>query len=207
MPLEFLLKRFVAHAERETLRRHVGWFGTGLDPAAREEQATPPAWLGVLHNDPDPLRQVMLFDYFTYLRDDLLPKVDHATMLFSLEARSPYLDRDLTTFALSLPTSLKLRGVTTKWLLKRVARRWLPRRIVHRRKRGLSVPVAAWINQGLRAEVDRLLDTERLQAQGVLREERVRQLLSEHRSGRFDRARAIWPLVVYARWRERWLGD
>lgn len=207
VPLEFLLKRFVADAERETLERHVAWFGTGLDPGAWAEQPHGPSWLPVVRGDPDPLRQVMLFDYLTYLRDGLLPKVDRATMLFSLEARSPYLDRDLTTFALGLPTPLKLRGLTTKWLLKRVARRWLPRRVVHRRKRGLSVPVAAWINDGLRTEVDRLLDADRLHAQGVLRGERVRQLLSQHRSGRANHARALWPLVVYERWRERWLGD
>jgi asparagine synthase (glutamine-hydrolysing) len=186
---------------------HVAWFGTGLDLVAGAEKRHRPPWLPVVRGNPDPLRQAMLFDYLTYLRDDLLPKVDHATMLFSLEARSPFLDRDLTTFALGLPTSLKLRGVTTKWLLKRVARRWLPRRVVHRRKRGLSVPVAAWINDGLRTEVDRLLDGERLRTQGVLRGERVRQLLSEHRSGRANHARALWPLVVYERWRERWLGD
>jgi asparagine synthase (glutamine-hydrolysing) len=67
--------------------------------------------------------------------------------------------------------------------------------------------VAAWINDGLRTEVDRLLDGERLRTQGVLRGERVRQLLSEHRSGRANHARALWPLVVYERWRERWLED
>jgi asparagine synthase (glutamine-hydrolysing) len=207
VPLEFLLKRFVAHAESGTLERHVAWFGTGLGLVAGAEERAGPPWLPVVRGNPDPLRQAMLFDYLTYLRDDLLPKVDRATMLFSLEARSPFLDRDLTTFALGLPTSLKLRGLTTKWLLKRVARRWLPRSVVHRRKRGLSVPVAAWINDGLRTEVDRLLDVERLRAQGVLRGERVRQLLKEHRGGRANHARALWPLVVYERWRERWLGD
>jgi asparagine synthase (glutamine-hydrolysing) len=207
VPLEFLLKRFAADAERDTLERHVAWFGTGLDPGAWPEGEHGASWLPVVRGDPDPLRQAMLFDYLTYLRDQLLPKVDRATMLFSLEARSPYLDRDLTTFALGLPTSLKLRGITTKWLLKRVARRWLPRRITHRRKRGLSVPIATWINGELRTEVDRLLDGERLRAQGVLRGERVGQLLSEHRAGRANHARALWPLVVYQRWRERWLGN
>jgi len=205
--LEFLLKRFAAEAERETLERHVAWFGTGLDPEAWADGIHEPPWLPVVRREPDPLRQVMLFDYLTYLRDDLLPKVDRATMLFSLEARSPYLDRDLTRFALGLPTALKVRGLTTKWLLKRVARRWLPRHITRRRKRGLSVPVAAWINHGLRTEVDRLLAPERLRAEGVLHSERAGQLLSEHRAGQANHARALWPLVVYERWRERWLGD
>jgi len=212
VPLEFLLKRFVAGALNETLERHVRWFGTGLLREADDWEPWPareaaPVWLEALLAEPDPLRRVMLFDYLTYLRDNLLTKVDRATMLVSLEARAPYLDRALTEFALGLETGYRVRGLTTKWLLKRVARRRLPRRFVTRRKRGLSVPIGRWINDGLRGEVDRLLAPARLQTEGVLRAERVGQLLSEHRSGRVNHARALWPLIILQIWRERWLGD
>jgi asparagine synthase (glutamine-hydrolysing) len=172
----------------------------------RDREAAP-VWLEALLAEPDPLRRVMLFDYLTYLRDNLLPKVDRATMLVSLEARAPYLNRALTEFALGLETGYRVRGLTTKWLLKRVARRRLPRRFVTRRKRGLSVPIGRWINDALRGDVDRLLAPARLQAEGVLRAERVGQLLSEHRSGRVNHARALWPLIILQIWRERWLGD
>ncbi len=212
VPLEFLLKRFVGGAENETLERHVRWFGTGLLEDADDWEPWPdtdaaPVWLDALLAERDPLRRVMLFDYLTYLRDNLLPKVDRTTMLVSLEARAPYLDRALTEFALALETRYRVRGLTTKWLLKRVARRRLPRRFVNRRKRGLSVPVGGWINDGLRTEVDRLLAPDRLRAEGLLRAPRVGQLLSEHRSGRVNHARALWPLVILQTWRDRWLGD
>jgi len=219
VPLEFLLKRFMAAARLPTLERHLRWFGTGLDPAvwgsgdaaaavlSNGDAGAASNWGGGPPAEQDELRSVMLFDYRTYLRDNLLPKIDRATMLVSLEARAPYLDRDVTRFALGLETRYKVRGLATKWLLKRVALRRLPAAIVRRRKRGLSVPVGSWINGGLRGEVDRLLDPERLGAEGLLRAEHVGQLLSEHRSGRANHARALWPLIVWETWRERWLGD
>jgi asparagine synthase (glutamine-hydrolysing) len=204
VPLEFLIRRFVADADQEVLSRHVRWFGTGLradiigGPGKVDVQST---WL---ESEPDPLRQIMLFDYRTYLTDDLLAKVDRATMLASLEARSPYLDRDVTTFGLALDPTLKVRGLQTKWLLKRVAKRWLPPRVVRRRKRGLSVPVGTWINEGLRAEVDRLLAIGRLQTSGILNAATVGRLLFEHRSGQANHGRALWAVLVFERWRERW---
>jgi asparagine synthase (glutamine-hydrolysing) len=216
VPLEFLLKRFLAAAELPVMERHLKWFGTGLDPAVWGAEG-PLAAVLPNGNDGgasttstetgDALRRVMLFDYRSYLRDNLLVKIDRATMLVSLEARAPYLDRDVTRFALGLETRYKVRGLGTKWLFKRVARRQLPAAIVHRRKRGLSVPVGHWINGGLRGEVDRLLSQERLRAEGLLQAERVGQLLSEHRDGSANHARALWPLIVWEAWRERWLGD
>jgi asparagine synthase (glutamine-hydrolysing) len=203
VPLEFLLKRFVEHAEHDVSSRHVAWFGTGLPATIVVD--TPHDVSGD-HDSPidDQLRRVMLFDYRTYLPDDLLAKVDRATMLASLEARSPYLDRNVVQFALSTSTDLKVRGLSTKWLLKRVAQRRLPRSIVRRRKRGLSVPVGRWINEGLRAEADRLLAAERIAEGGLLDPVLVRQLLSEHRSGRANHARGLWALLVFERWREQW---
>jgi asparagine synthase (glutamine-hydrolysing) len=146
----------------------------------------------------------MLFDYQTYLRDGLLAKVDRATMLASLEARSPYLDRDVTTFALALEPHFKIHRLRTKWLLKRIAERRLPRRPVRRRKRGLSVPVGRWINEGLRSEVDRLLAPDRLQAMGYPNAGALETLLFDHRCGRANHGRALWAVLVLERWRERW---
>jgi len=149
----------------------------------------------------------MLLDYHRYLRDDLLVKLDRAGMLTSLETRVPYLDREVTTFACSLPDRLRVRRLTTKWLLKRVGERYLPHSIVHRRKHGLSVPVGSWMNGALRGEVDRLLDPTLLHAQGLLPVAAVSGLLAEHRSGAANHARALWPLVVLQAWIERWRPD
>ncbi len=206
VPLTFLVKRFLTAAERPWLERHVRWFGTGLPDTLRVRR-----WLGE-HRGPEMhhavangLTAVMLLDYRTYLRDGLLTKLDRATMLASIEARAPYLDRNLSAFVLGLPPELKLRGITTKWILKEVASRWLPGWCVSRAKRGLSVPMARWLNHDLRSEVERLLAPERTAARGVLQPGLVHQLVSEHRSGRANHARALWPILVLERWYERWV--
>lgn len=200
--MEYLLKRFVADAERPWIERHLKWFGTGLPS---EVQATPREML-LPDAGPhaDPLAGAMLLDYRSYLRDNLLVKVDRATMLSSVEARAPFLDRDVTAFALSLPTDLRVRRLTTKWVLKKAAEKWLPHDVIYRRKRGLSVPIASWINQGLRVETDRLLDEQRLRVQGIVSAPFVRNLLDEHRAGHANHAKPLWAVIMLQYWLERW---
>ena len=113
-------------------------------------------------------------------------------------------DQYLTSFALSLPAQLRVRRFETKWVLKKAAEKWLPKSVIYRRKRGLSVPIASWINGGLRGEVDRLLAPERLRAEGLVNEKRVSTLLDEHRSGRANHAKALWAIVMLQYWVEKW---
>jgi asparagine synthase (glutamine-hydrolysing) len=191
---EYLLKRFVTDAERPWSERHLRWFGTGLTDRVPALDAP----------GDDALIGAMLLDYRSYLRDNLLVKVDRATMLSSVEARAPFLDRDVTAFALSLPADLRVHGFTTKWALKKAAEKWLPHDVIYRRKRGLSVPIAGWINRGLRAEVDRLLEPSRLRKRGLVDEPHVTALLAEHRSGHANHAKALWAVVMLEYWLERW---
>jgi asparagine synthase (glutamine-hydrolysing) len=202
--LEFLLKRFVADAERPWVERHLAWFGTGLTDAIRVDPNRPLPELPKPSSSIDALAGAMLLDYQSYLRDNLLVKVDRATMLSSVEARAPYLDRDVTAFALSLPSSLRVRRLETKWVLKKAAEAWLPREVIYRRKRGLSVPIAGWINSGLRGEVDRLLDEERLRRQGLVNARYVADLLRAHREGHANHAKPLWAIVMLQYWLERW---
>jgi len=202
--LEFLLKRFLADAEKPWLERHLAWFGSG----AHKLMAAVPQGASILPSIPDHppgAAGAMLVDYATYLPDDLLVKIDRATMMSSLEARAPFLDRRLSAFALALPEEVKVRGLTTKYLLKEAALEWLPRRAVYRKKRGLSVPVASWVNRGLKAEVDRLLAPERLRRQQLLDPSGVGRLLAEHRAGAANHARPLWTVVILQHWLERWL--
>ncbi|HUJ16285.1 MAG TPA: asparagine synthase (glutamine-hydrolyzing) [Thermoanaerobaculia bacterium] len=204
--IEFLLKKFVTDAERPWIDRHLAWFGTGLPLAAMKN---PPARLPEMPGVPadrDALTGAMLLDYRSYLRDNLLVKVDRATMLSSVEARAPYLDRDVTRFALSLPADLRVRRTTTKWILKKAAEVWLPKDVIDRRKRGLSVPIANWINHGLRGEVDRLLAPQRLRDEGLLNESVISALLAEHRSGRANHAKPLWAVIMLQYWVETWAG-
>jgi len=186
MTLEYMLKQFIAATERPWVERHLTWLG-----AMTIEDGVIGELAGKLTGFPhdDPLNRVMWLDFLTYLPDDLLVKVDRATMLASVEARAPFLDRELMELVLPVPSRFKVRGLTTKAILKEAARGLVPDRVIDRRKRGLSVPVARWLNTGLAPLADRVLDT---------------PLLAEHRAGRHNHARRLWPKLMLALWSERW---
>src|SRR6185437_13891586 len=113
-------------------------------------------------------------------------------------------DRELTDFALGIPDEEKLRRFSTKWILKRAAEPLLPRALIERRKRGLSVPTAALINGALRTQVDEWLGERALREHQLLASGEVRRQLAEHRSGRANHARTLWPAIVLQMWAERW---
>ncbi len=192
---EFLLKQLVTAAELPVLERHLAWFGAlGPNPEVT-------AWAdGLLHAFPaaPSLNRVLWLDFCSYLPDNLLVKVDRGTMLASIEARAPYLDREVMELVLPAPVPLKVRGVRTKAILKEAARGLVPNHVIDRKKRGLSVPVARWLNTGLASLADRLLARPRLGG------ERVPGLLAEHRAGRANHARKLWPILMAELWAERW---
>jgi asparagine synthase (glutamine-hydrolysing) len=194
--LEFLFKQFVASAELPWLERHLTWFGA-LGPDAR----TVPELACKLAAFPrtDPLNRILWLDFITYLPDNLLVKVDRGTMLASIEARAPYLDREVMELALPAPSPLKVRGLTTKAILKEAARGLVPDDVIHRRKRGLSVPVARWLNTDLAPLADRHLAAPRLYPEAP-----TARLLAEHRSGKRNNARRLWPILMAELWAERW---
>jgi asparagine synthase (glutamine-hydrolysing) len=125
-------------------------------------------------------------------------------MLNSIEGRAPFLDRSLSAFAFGVAPEFKVRGLTTKWLLKQAARTWLPHDLLARRKRGLSVPIASWINGSLSDTTDRLLDSARLHRHGLMDASVAKRMLDEHRSGRANHAGALWSAIMLQLWLERW---
>jgi asparagine synthase (glutamine-hydrolysing) len=193
--LEFLLKQFVTGAEQPTLERHLGWFGA-LGPTPRIAAALERRLDGF---PDDPLNRVLWLDFLTYLPDNLLVKVDRGTMLASIEARAPYLDRTVLELALPAPARLKVRRFTTKAILKEAARGVVPDHVIQRRKRGLSVPVAQWLNGGLADLANRHLARPRLFPGAP-----TATLLAEHRAGAKNHARRLWPILTAELWAERW---
>ena len=194
--LEFLLKQFVAAAELPALERHLAWFGA-LGPTP-DVLATVGRLLGGFPMS-DPLNVILWIDFLTYLPDNLLVKVDRGTMLASIEARAPYLDREVMELALPAPSAVKVRGFAAKAILKEAARGLVPDAVIRRRKRGLSVPVARWLNAGLASLADRHLATPRL-----FKDAPTARLLAEHRSGARNNARKLWPILMAELWAERW---
>jgi asparagine synthase (glutamine-hydrolysing) len=122
-------------------------------------------------------------------------------MRHALEVRAPFLDTDVIDFAATLPDRERVRGLTTKVFLKRYALRYLPRDIVHRRKRGLSVPLASWLRDPLYDWARAHLASDALEAAGVPTAVAL-ELLEEHRTRRRDHARALWTLIVISEWLE-----
>jgi len=210
---DYKAKRFARAAALPPLERHHGWkeiFG----PRARAELAGP----GAAAWDPldlyreryaetegaEPLARMQDVDLGIYLVDDLLVKTDRLSMAHSLELRVPFLDPKVAEFAFSLPTKLKVRGFAKKRLLRRALEPLLPREIVHGRKQGFSIPLAAWLRGPLEPFAREVLAPSALARQGLLDPAAVTPLLDRHCAGREDLSRQIWGLMALTLWFDRY---
>ncbi len=151
------------------------------------------------------VERAMATDIRTYLVDDILAKVDRASMAYSLEARVPLLDHRIVEFAARLPMAFKVRGGETKYLLRKVLHGLVPRSLLDRPKMGFGIPLSRWLRHELRPLLDEYLDGERLRREGFLLPDGVRRVVSEHLSGRRDHQYRLWSLLVFGMWRERYL--
>jgi len=147
----------------------------------------------------------LLTDIMTYLPNDLLVKVDIATMAVSLEARSPFLDHHVIEFAASLPEKFKLRGLTTKYLLKRMLRKLLPAENLDRRKMGFGVPIGQWFRGTLQPFLRETILSEKSLKRGLFRPEAVRQLVERHTRGERDYSHQLWTLLMLELWFQRFI--
>jgi asparagine synthase (glutamine-hydrolysing) len=144
-------------------------------------------------------------DVSTYLVDDLIAKIDIATMAHGLEARSPFLDHELMEFAASIPADLKVRGGEKKWILRRALRGWLPDDILDRPKQGFSVPLSNWLRGDLREwSREVLLDPGTLE-RGYFVPAAVDRLLERHAGGADGDAKRIWALVMLEQWHREFI--
>jgi asparagine synthase (glutamine-hydrolysing) len=151
--------------------------------------------------------KIMDVDLRLWLPDDLLTKVDRATMAHSLEARVPYLDHRFVEFAATLPVSLKQKGRETKFLLKKVAERYLPKDIIYRNKQGFVMPLSDWLAGGLRPAMDAAMSPTALPARRIFQTRAIERILHEHRTGRRNHAGRLWALTVLERWFSRYAPD
>jgi asparagine synthase (glutamine-hydrolysing) len=146
--------------------------------------------------------QMMLADTQSYLPDDILVKVDRATMAVSLEGRIPLLDPHVAAFAWSLPASMKVRDGKGKLPLRRVLAKYVPPSLFERPKMGFGVPIGAWLRGPLRDWAEALLDERRLRSEGFLNAEPVRQVWSDHSRGIRSAEYYIWVILMFQAWLE-----
>ena len=149
----------------------------------------------------------MFVDQMTYLPNDLLVKVDIASMANSLEARSPFLDHNVIEFAASLPEKMKSSGVETKSFLKKLASRLVPKEVIYRRKMGFGVPIGKWFRGEMKAFVKEVLLSERSLERGVIKPEALRRYVTEHIEARQDHAFRLWALLMLELWYQRFIDS
>jgi asparagine synthase (glutamine-hydrolysing) len=147
----------------------------------------------------------LLTDTMTYLPNDLLVKVDIASMAVSLEARSPFLDHHVIEFAASLPENLKLKGITTKYILKRVLKRLLPSENLERKKMGFGVPIGHWFRGRLQGFLRETLLSEKALKRNLFKRESVARLIELHTRGEQDLAHQLWTLLMLELWYQRFI--
>ncbi len=145
---------------------------------------------------------MMYLDLVAYLPDDILVKLDRASMGVSLEARVPLLDHRVIEFAWRTPLSLKLRGGVGKWLLRQVLYRYVPRQLVERPKHGFGMPIAAWLTGPLRDWAEALLDERRLRNEGMLEPNLIRQKWAAHLSNETRWDYDLWTVLMFQAWME-----
>jgi asparagine synthase (glutamine-hydrolysing) len=208
---DYKAKRFTVAAHLPPLERHHGWKeifsadaraellgGTsGFDPLStyRERFAE--------SEGHELLTRLQDIDFGLYLVDDLLAKTDRASMAWSLEVRVPFMDTVVSNFAFSLPAKHKVRGLQKKRLLRKAVEPLLPDAVVHGRKRGFSIPAAAWLRGDLEPFARATLAPDVLRRQGYLEPAAVARVLDDHVAGRRDNSRQLWGLLSFTLWHER----
>jgi asparagine synthase (glutamine-hydrolysing) len=212
-------KRFLAGTSAPAPLQHYRWlahlgaegkaelYSTGLRESLRSADSSAPV-LAVLGEERNDLLNRQLYaDFKLFLADDILVKVDRMSMATSLEARAPFLDRDVIELAFRMPGWLKLRGYRRKHILKRAMAGKLPDRILNRRKEGFSIPMKNWLRSELRPLMESLLSRERVEARGLFAWPAVERLLREHVEGGRNHAHQLFPLMVFERWAQEFLAS
>jgi asparagine synthase (glutamine-hydrolysing) len=207
---EYKAKRFAQSAHLPPLERHHGWKEI-FAPDARAELTGRRSAFDPLDTHRarfaeteghELVTRLQDVDLGLYLVDDLLTKTDRASMAWSLEARVPFMDTVVANFAFSLPVKHKVRGLSKKRLLRKAVEPLLPSEVVHGRKRGFSIPAAAWLLGELEPFARETLAPETIRRQGFLEPQAVTRVLDDHVAGRADLSRQLWGLLAFTLWYE-----
>ena len=217
MSFDYKAKRFVKSAKFEAIQRHHAWFGSfSIDeqkPLLTENVLTQtnsdiyagPRSLLDICDARDEIERMQYLDMNFYMAEDILTKVDRASMAVSLETRAPFLDPRIGQFAAALPLEYKLRGNKGKYILKKSVEGLLPGTILHRSKKGFGIPIAEWLKGRLNPLMHDLLAPARLKDQGLFESDYVQTLIAEHEKGIASHHKQLWTLLVFQLWYDNFL--
>ncbi len=218
LSFDYKAKRFVAASKYDLVTRHHSYFGSFsvdevrslLTPEVREKTDADvyrdAKDLLAICDATDDIEKMQFLDINYYLAEDILTKVDRASMAVSLEVRAPFLDPRVAQFAASLPVDHKLRGKNGKYILKKAVEPLLPRGILERPKKGFGIPIASWLKGRLNPLMHEKLSPSRLKDQGLFEPDHVAKLIREHESGAASHHKQLWTLLVFELWSENFLG-
>ncbi len=216
------LQRYGQGLELDPRLRHFRWM-TFLSPESKERLYTPDFCealngAGPLYRIPpfsahfqkamdfDPQNGELYLDLNTYMPDDILVKVDRMSMAASLETRVPLLDHKVVEFMFRLPGKYKVKGLTTKWFLKKTMERLLPRENIYRKKEGFSIPIKHWLRQDLKELMLDELHSEKIRQGGFFRPAEVDNLIRTHLDGSRNNSHQLWALLVFSIWKRQYLS-
>jgi asparagine synthase (glutamine-hydrolysing) len=152
-----------------------------------------------------PLSYMMAIDYQTYLVDDIMQKVDRASMSASLEAREPFLDQTIIEWVARIPDSYKYHDGVKKYILKEIVHKYIPRNLLDRPKMGFAIPIEEWLLTDLKPHVDHFLQDDLIELQGIFEVKVVSQLKKEFFAGKKELGLKIWYLLMFQMWYEKWM--
>ncbi len=153
------------------------------------------------------LTYMMAIDYQTYLLDDILQKVDRATMSVSLEGREPFLDQHVIEWAARLPMHYKYNNGNKKFILKEIVHKYIPKEMIDRPKMGFGIPIAGWLETELKPFVDRYLDDAFILKQDIFNNDEVQRIRKAFYNGKKERGDKIWFLLMFQMWYDRWMNN
>ena len=217
LSFDYKAKRFVAASKYDAVTRHHSWFGSfSIDAqcnlltkdilAATSNDIYKGAKdLLKLTDAPTEIEQMQFLDMNFYMAEDILTKVDRASMAVSLEVRAPFLDPRIAEFAAALPLKYKLKGNKGKYILKKAVEPLLPKNILDRPKKGFGIPIAEWLKGRLNPLMHDLLAPDRLKNQGLFDEKYVQKLIREHETNVASYHKQLWTLLVFQLWFDNFL--
>jgi asparagine synthase (glutamine-hydrolysing) len=218
LSFDFKIKKFIAGFYGEEKYRNQRWLGS-FNKQERAQLFTPEIWnelkkenefididnyLASLNSN-NFYNQLIYLYLRTYLMDDILVKVDRASMFNSLEVRAPLLDYHVVDFVNSLPINLKMHSLQKKYIFKKLMENKLPKNIIYRKKKGFGIPLSDWLTKELKPLALNLFSKDKIESQGLFNYNYINKILNDHFSQRQDNRKLIWTLMIFQMWREKWL--